>query len=111
MSDLDALRDRLAELCGWTYDGTQTFNMGGWRRGDERCPHPFDDGDLTALAGAWPEGLKITIEYTNWEGRPHDRVWVASSVSYSYVGTTEYEARLRLTVAVREQLADFPPPR
>jgi hypothetical protein len=111
--ELNDMRDRLAELCGWQYrrcvceicNNLSDDDASGWVSGDpDRAglspAHPFPEGDLTTLVAAWPEGWYLSIEV--W----HDGKAMASggrdeaSTFSSGVVDTEYEARLRLTVAV-----------
>lgn len=101
MTDIDALRDELAELCGWA-----RRDAGGWALNpqgvvaDDFDPiHPFEDGDLTALVAAWPEGWRFMIDGEH--GQTWAEAWPSpSGQSFLKVGATEYEARLRLLVAV-----------
>lgn len=119
---VDDLRDRLAELCGWErkLSGTNavsaSFRDPYWERpkpthktggvvfvGEfETSMHPFPPNDLTTLAAAWPDG---------WSWSRHNGLWWSTSppgdlsVGPTIMDTdTEYEDRLRLTVAVLESM-------
>lgn len=98
MTDIDAMRDELARLCGWTrpkrtheLDPVWTCDDGSFQ--DD---HPFPPGDLTDLAAAWPKGWWISVEREGGEWCA--RGGIASS-EWVYAAPTEYEARLRLTLA------------
>lgn len=98
----DELRDKLARLCGWE---PARVPPGAWEK-DIDTPaiwvcgnHPFPDGDLTALAAAWPEGVSISIHSDSLSG-----AWSANCRGgQTDQHPTEYAARLALTVAVLEQ--------
>ena len=117
MTDTDAMRDELARLCGWHKDSDGVWRQKGdagislWPGDDEReaadYPHPFPTNDLTALAAAWPEGWGIMLNknYANGD----DGQWYGVAVCIwgprplhreELMAPTEYEARLRLTMAV-----------
>lgn len=100
MTDTTALRDELARLKGYEpfYElhGAGTWNPPGDK--SRIVQHPFPDGDLTALAGAWPEGWYWSRVGSEW-----------SAVSFTGARGTvvevpdtgdEYADRLALTVAV-----------
>lgn len=108
---LDNLRDELAVACGWKvhavgywYNGTEYLPDGHPKDGKLRWAHPFEYGDLTALAAAWPEGWQIAISH-HPEGIPR---WIVGAGPMrdpiEQGGDTEYEARLRLTIAVRKAM-------
>lgn len=104
MTEMRAERDRLAELCGWVwypYHGEMYVpGAGHWGGGLWRVrinDHPFEDGDLTALAAAWPEGWFWWRSAAEWLAQAPDtdfiRVWDTGN---------EYADRLLLTIAVLE---------
>ena len=105
---IDELRDRLAELCGYTWHkwtGPDLDGTGHWYgpHGVFIGDHPFEDGDYNALIAAWPEGWRLsTLQLM-------DGSWWAAGCPVGGVDVievdevpTRYEAELRLTVAVLE---------
>lgn len=112
MTDLTPLRDRLAELCGFRkiepqVDGGKVM----WERGgviwcaciSENPMHPFPPNNLTALAAAWPKdwGFLVSLGSGGWFASAsmlNDPCVVTKDI----YAPSEYEARLRLTVAVME---------
>lgn len=110
----DELRDRLARLKGWSPTYAGCVNEWNGPGGEYMNGHPFPAGDLTALAAAWPEEWGFTLFGAN-DGKPWmviaakksdgpDGVSIYSD-GFNVAAPTEYEARLRLTVAVLEAKA------
>jgi hypothetical protein len=97
-------RDKLAEALGYTHKGD-----GWWVHPDgmTRYGHPIPENDLNALVAIWPSA---------WEWEMDRRIYRkgvrymacalhASDTDFDPItrdGDTEYEARLRLTLAVLE---------
>lgn len=111
---LSELRDRLAGLCGWKYGRCECWlcknlsdeDASGWVRPSGTGltgRHPFPAGDLTALAAAWPEGWWCNVDFCpDGSGMPWCVNGGIADSEREYDAPTEYEARLRLTVAVLE---------
>lgn len=111
MPDLTELRDELARVCGYSVcEGIGRNGEDGWCRPEEPMQHhPFPPNDLNALAAVWPSDLfRLRIMHL-------DDGWVAFAddagehggqfARYSQRYPTEYEARLRLTLAVLKEKA------
>lgn len=99
MTDTTALRDRLAELCGWH------FEEGEWWHENHPCQlaHPFPPNDYNALIAAWPEEwwwVRCCCDGNVDEWR------AGKNGGFAIVcipdNGDEYADRLRLTIAVLE---------
>lgn len=112
MIDNAELRDKLAEMRGYKRQGKWWIPPGCESKPfAHKLVHPFPDGDLTTLAAVWPEGWDLHLDATK------DRkllVWANDECDEHQCecfGDTEYDARLRLTVAVYEAMSSNSPQR
>ena len=102
---IDECRDRIAALLGWKIEEN------GWYVNKHGCPsriHPVPT-TIDGIAKLWPEGWVWNVDYT-----PDVPARAARVCCYAFrapdgeprvgsVAPTEYEARLRLLLAVLEQ--------
>ena len=115
-ASLDALRDELARLTGWgLLAHSDAFIMDRvWQHPNgststSPCPNTID-----GLAKVWPEGWRFSVDNLGFDNNDEGR-WRACGCPdtddgpdhyiYSHA-PTEFEARLRLTVAVLQHKED-----